>query len=58
MNQEERMVLLITLIAAIVVGLAGSRAALWTVLFVMTRRIVANLNTIPVDLTLPSGNLE
>jgi hypothetical protein len=53
------MVLLITLIAAIVVGLAGSRAALWTVLFVMTRRIVRNLNTtIPVDLTLPSSSFE
>jgi hypothetical protein len=58
MDQEEPMVLLITLVVAIGLGIAGSRAALGTVLFVMTRRIVGNLNTIPVDLTLPSGSLK
>ena len=53
------MVLLMTLVAAMGLGLAGSGAALWTVLFIMTRRIVRNMNTtIPVDLTLHSGTLE
>jgi hypothetical protein len=53
------MVLLMTLVAAIGLGLAGSGAALWTVLFLMTRRIVRNMNTtMAVDLTLPSGTLE
>ena len=53
------MVLLMTVLAAVALGLAGSRVALWTVLFLMTRRIVRNMNTaMAVDLTLPSGTLE
>jgi hypothetical protein len=54
--QEKPMVLLMTVLAAVGLGLAGSRAALWTVLFLMTRRIVRNMNTaIAVDHDTPFG---
>ena len=50
------MVLLMTLVAAMGLGLAGSGAALWTVFFIMTRRIVRNMNTaIAVDHDTPFG---
>lgn len=50
------MVLLMTVLAAVGLGLAGSRAALWTVLFLMTRRIVRNMNTaMAVDHDTPFG---
>jgi hypothetical protein len=50
------MVLLMMVVAAIGLGLAGSRAALWVVLFFMTRRIVANMNTaIAFDHDTPIG---
>jgi hypothetical protein len=50
------MVLLMMVLAAVGLGLAGSRAALWAVLFLMTRRIVRNMNTsIAVDHDTPFG---
>ena len=39
------MVLLILFVLVIALGLVGSRALLWTVLFLMTRQIVRNMNT-------------
>ena len=44
---EERvtiMVLVMMLVLVIGLGLVGSRALLWTVLFLMTRQIVRNVN--------------
>ena len=38
------MVLLIMLVTLIGLSLVGSRALLWTVLFLMTRQIVRNVN--------------
>jgi len=38
------MVLVVMFIVVIGLGLLGSRALLWTVLFLMTRQIVRNVN--------------